>query len=147
MKDELTSKLKNGFYVINSQSSNNSNGTHRTALYYSSKHSYSFNPFGFLAPIEEERKLNIYKYSDKQIQNSKSTACGFYCLAFILIMCGRKNIEFEIGFKLFAMHFQQIQKERQSQLPCATVLDLPRIKDIMIESPMLAPPLTDVSTI
>jgi hypothetical protein len=32
------------------------------------------------------------------------------------------------------------------QLPCVTVLDLPIIKDIMIESLMLVPLLSDVST-
>ena len=61
MKDELPSKLKKGFYVINLQSSNVGNGTHWTALYYSSKHSFYFDPFGFLAPIEIEQKLNKYK--------------------------------------------------------------------------------------
>ena len=42
-------------------------------------------------------------------------------------------------------NYQAVQ--RGSQPPCVTVLDLPIIKDIMIESPMLVPPLTDGSTI
>jgi hypothetical protein len=48
MKDELPSKIKNGFYVIKLHSSNDGNGTHWTAFYYSSKHSFYFDPFGFL---------------------------------------------------------------------------------------------------
>ena len=52
MKDELPSKLKQGFYVVNLQSSTVGSGTHWTALYYSSKHSYYFDPFGVIAPVE-----------------------------------------------------------------------------------------------
>ena len=57
MKDELPSKLKNGFYVVNLQSSHDGNGTHWMTLYYSSKHLFYFDPFGFLAPIEIEQKI------------------------------------------------------------------------------------------
>ena len=116
MKDELPSKLKKGFYVINLQSSNIGNGTHWTALYYSSKHSFYFDPFGFLAPIEIEQKLNKYKYNDKQIQNLKSTACGFYCIAFIIFMYGRKNMELDIGFKSFVDAFSTNTKENDKLL-------------------------------
>ena len=116
MKDELPSKLKKGFYVINLQSSNVGNGTHWTALYYSSKHSFYFDPFGFLAPIEIEQKLNKYKYNDKQIQNLKSTACGFYCIAFIIFMYGRKNMELDIGFKSFVDAFSTNTKENDKLL-------------------------------
>ena len=116
MKDELPSKLKKGFYVINLQSSNVGNGTHWTALYYSSKHSFYFDPFGFLAPIEIEQKLNKYKYNDKQIQNLKSTACGFYCIAFIIYMYGRKNMDLDIGFKSFVDAFSTNTKENDKLL-------------------------------
>ena len=47
MKDELPSKLKRGFYVINLQSSNVGNGSHWTALYYRPKKSFYFDAFGF----------------------------------------------------------------------------------------------------
>ncbi len=40
MKDELPSKLKRGYYVINLQSSNVGNGSHWTALYYSPENSF-----------------------------------------------------------------------------------------------------------
>jgi hypothetical protein len=116
MKDELPSKLKNGFYVINLQSSNDGNGTHWTAFYYSPKHSYYFDPFGFLAPIEVDRKLNTYKYNDKQIQNVKSSACGFYCIAFIIFMYGRKNKELKIGFESFVDAFSTNTKENDKLL-------------------------------
>jgi hypothetical protein len=105
MKDELPSKLKTGFYVVNLQSSNIGNGTHWTAFYYNSKKSFYFDAFGFLAPIEIEKKLKKYKYNDKQIQNSNSTACGFYCVAFILFLNGKKNKELEMRFEKFVDAF------------------------------------------
>lgn len=101
MKDELPTKLKRGFYVVNLQSSNIGNGTHWTAFYYSSNKSFYFDAFGFPAPIEIEQKLKAYKYNKKQIQNLKSTACGFYCIAFILFLNGNKNKELEMRFDLF----------------------------------------------
>jgi hypothetical protein len=69
MKDELPSKLKRGFYVINLQSSNIGNGTHWTVLYYNNRNSLYFDAFGFVPPVEVEQKLNRYTYNDKQIQN------------------------------------------------------------------------------
>ena len=114
MKDELPSKLKKGFYVINLQSSNVGNGTHWTALYYSSKHSFYFDPFGFLAPIEIEQKLKTYLYNDKQIQNLKSTACGYYCVAFILFMNKRKNKK--LGFDIFINEFSRNTKNNDKLL-------------------------------
>jgi hypothetical protein len=114
MKDELPSKLKNGFYVINLQSSNDGNGTHWTAFYYSSKHSFYFDPFGFLAPIEIEQNLKSYLYNDKQIQNLKSTACGYYCIAFIIFMDGQKNKE--MGFKSFVDVFSNNSKRNDEIL-------------------------------
>ena len=103
MKDELPTKLKQGFYVVNLQSSTVGSGTHWTALYYSSKHSYYFDPFGVIAPVEVEQKLNEYTFNNKQIQNLISTACGYYCIAFIIFMNERENKK--TGFKIFADEF------------------------------------------
>lgn len=103
MKDELPLTLKRGFYVINLQSSTVGSGTHWTALYYNSKHSYYFDPFGFIAPTQVEQKLNEYTFNNKQIQNSKSTACGYYCIAFIIFMNKRKNKK--VGFIIFVDEF------------------------------------------
>jgi hypothetical protein len=114
MKDELPSKLKSGFYIINLQSSNIGNGTHWTALYYNSKHSYYFDAFGFLAPVEVEKKLNGYTYNDKQIQNLKSTACGYYCIAFIIFMYGIKDMK--LRFKLFVDAFSSNSKDNDKFL-------------------------------
>ena len=114
MKNELPSKLKRGFYVINLQSSTDGNGTHWTALYYDSKHSYYFDPFGFLAPTEVEQKLNEYTFNNKQIQNLKSTACGYYCIAFIIFMNKRKNKK--LGFIIFVDEFSTDTKKNDKLL-------------------------------
>jgi len=116
MKDELPLTLKRGFYVINLQSSTDGNGTHWTALYYNSKHSYYFDPFGFIAPTEVEQKLNEYTFNNKQTQNLKSTACGYYCIAFIIFMYKRKKLELELGFKLFVDAFSTDTKKNDELL-------------------------------
>lgn len=114
MKDELPNKLKTGFYVINLQSSNIGNGTHWTALYYNPRQSYYFDPYGFLAPVEVEEKLKTYIYNYKQIQNYNSTACGYYCISFILFMNGRKNKK--LGFKFFVDEFSNNTKKNDKIL-------------------------------
>jgi len=114
MKDELPLTLKRGFYVINLQSSTVGSGTHWTALYYNSKHSYYFDPFGFIAPTEVEQKLNEYTFNNKQIQNLKSTACGYYCIAFIIFMNKRKNKK--LGFIIFVDEFSTDTKKNDKLL-------------------------------
>lgn len=114
MKDELPMNLKNGFYIVNLQSSNVGNGTHWTAFYYSPKNSYYFDAFGFVAPEEVEKKLKLYTYNDKQIQDLKSTACGYYCIAFILFMNKQKNKE--LGFQIFIDEFSNDTKTNDRKL-------------------------------
>ncbi len=104
MKDELPSKLMKGFYIVNLQSSTEGNGTHWVALYYSPVYSYYFDAFGFIAPLEIQNKIKPYAYNDKQIQDLKSSACGYYCIAFIMFLYGKKDIEsfYRIFINLFS---------------------------------------------
>ena len=103
MKDKLPSKLKRGSYIINLQSSFEGNGTHWTAFYYDKNQSYYFDSYGFLAPVEVHNKIIPYYYNDSEIQNIDSTACGFYCLAFVIFMDRYENKEdtFEAFVNLF----------------------------------------------
>ena len=103
MKDELPSKLRTGFYVVNLQSSSVGNGTHWTTFYYSPKHSYYFDAFGMVPPEHINYMISPYTYNNKQIQNLKSSACGYYCIVFILFMNGRKNKK--TGFEIFVDGF------------------------------------------
>jgi hypothetical protein len=89
MKDQLPDKLKRGSYVINLQSSKEGNGTHWVCLYYTPSFSYYYDSYGFIAPLEVQNKITPYMYNDLEIQDIDSTACGFYCVAFILYL--KKN--------------------------------------------------------
>lgn len=88
-KDKLPKELKNGWYVINLQSTNEGNrkGTHWTCFKYidSGKTIEYFDAFGFAPPIEvmEKAKGDIL-YSEKEIQDTNATTCGWFCIGAIV---------------------------------------------------------------
>jgi hypothetical protein len=83
-QDDLPDKPDKGFYIINIQSKDDSrNGTHWTALYFDNKTNLYYDSFGFLAPQELQSIIIPYIYNDRNIQNIKTSSCGFYCIAFI----------------------------------------------------------------
>ena len=81
MKDELPTKLKNGWYIINLESHTDGNGTHWTCFKNRKTLEY-YDPFGFPPPIEVMQRIGRKSilWNAKQIQNEKSTACGFFCV-------------------------------------------------------------------
>jgi hypothetical protein len=90
-KDKLKKPLKDGFYIINLDNSDGP-GTHWTALYkINDGFSLYYDSFGFPAPEEIEDLLHKYEYNKKQIQDIKSTSCGFYCIAFIKFMINKQD--------------------------------------------------------
>ena len=90
-KDKLKKPLKDGFYIINLDDSDGP-GTHWTALYkINDGFSFYYDSFGFIAPSEIEDLLHKYEYNKKQIQDIKSTSCGFYCIAFIKFMINKQD--------------------------------------------------------
>lgn len=90
-KDQLK-ELQTGFYIINLQSSTDGNGTHWCCLYVVNPvYSCWFDSFGFYPPEDIEDLLKNYDYNDKDIQNINSSACGYYCIAFIKFMRGKTN--------------------------------------------------------
>ena len=83
-KDRLPNTLKNGWYIVNMQNERDGNGTHWVAMKYGSIIEY-YDSFGFYPPIEiMERAKRDILYSSKQIQDIKSTACGWFCIACII---------------------------------------------------------------
>ncbi len=58
--------------------------------------------------------IHPYTYNDKHIQNFKSTASGYYCIAFILSMNGRNNIK--MGFNIFINEFSTNTKNNDKLL-------------------------------
>ena len=86
MKDKIPKKLKNGWYIINMDDSNDPrNGTHWIAFKkMKNKHIFYFDPMGVIPPIEILEHCDSCKYNDRQIQDINSTACGWFCISIIL---------------------------------------------------------------
>ena len=81
-KDKLPKELKNGWYIINLQSSNQGSGTHWLCLKYNNDdHSIFFDSMGFPSPEEIDEKLNSYSYSGRQLQDDFAKSCGWWCIA------------------------------------------------------------------
>ena len=89
MKDELPSKVKDGCYIINLQSSTCGSGTHWLGLFIYKNNAYFFDSFGGPPPVEimkfvKKRKGCHMYFNNFIIQDLKSGNCGFYALAFLL---------------------------------------------------------------
>ena len=79
--NELPKVLKNGFYVINL------NGhSHWTCLMKKGKKYCYYDSFGFQPPQEIEDRIQTYDWNDRENQDLDSSACGFYCVAFMKFM-------------------------------------------------------------
>jgi len=88
MSNELN-KLNMGFYVVNLDRMGGG-GTHWTCLYFDNKINIYFDSYGKPPPAHISNLLKpIFIYNKEQIQSIKSTACGWYCIAWIRFMSGR----------------------------------------------------------
>ena len=114
MKDQLPDKLERGSYIVNLQSSNDGGGTHWVCLYYTPNFSYYYDSFGFVPPLEIQNKIIPYIYNDMEIQDIDSTACGFYCVALVLFLNKKMNIE--RGFIEFINLFGKDTKRNEAIL-------------------------------
>jgi hypothetical protein len=81
-KDELPKDLKNGWYIINLENSNDGSGTHWTCFKKGVINLY-FDSFGFIFPEEVKERLTNITYNHKEIQNINSIMCGYFCIALI----------------------------------------------------------------
>jgi len=93
MKDQLPDKLERGSYIVNLASSADKKGTHWVCFYYTPTFSYYFDSFGFIPALEIQNKITPYMYNDMEIQDIDSTACGYYCVALVLYLNKKINIE------------------------------------------------------
>ena len=84
-KDTLPNNLKIGWYIINLQNLNDGTGTHWTCFKYNPNIIEYFDAFGFEPPLEilEKAKADII-YNKKEIQDLKSTSCGWFCIGAII---------------------------------------------------------------
>jgi len=84
MRDELPKVLKKGWYVMNMDTSNH-NGTHWICFKYDPKLTEYYDALSGPPPIEVmQRTKGQIVYNKDQIQNEKSTACGWFCISLIL---------------------------------------------------------------
>ena len=84
-KDQLPNELiKDKFYIVNLQDHDEGNGSHWVSFYYNyPSTSIYFDSYGFIAPRDVQKRITPYIFNDKDIQDFNSSACGFYCIAFI----------------------------------------------------------------
>lgn len=110
-KDQLPTLKPTKFYIVNLEDSDGP-GTHWTAFYYSPTNSIYFDSYGFIAPLDVEKKIKPYIFNDAEIQDYNSSACGFYCLCFIKFLHNKTNKEeaYKHFLKLFSDKTKQNDK-------------------------------------
>jgi hypothetical protein len=88
MKNELNKiKCKSGCYIIN-MSNTGEAGTHWIALYINKNNAIYSDSFGISPPDQIVlflKNITNISYNRKQIQDVKSSACGFFCILFLYI--------------------------------------------------------------
>jgi len=106
-KDQLPNELiKDKFYIVNLQDHDEGSGTHWTAFYYNyPSTSIYFDSYGFIAPRDVQKRITPYIFNDKDIQDFNSSACGFYCIAFIKFLHDKTDKEqmYKTFLKLFKL--------------------------------------------
>jgi hypothetical protein len=85
MKDELPQTIKDGYYIINLESSTQGNGTHWTALIIQPNIAVFFDSFGAPPSTEiihfvKKRKGLHLAFNNEIIQDLESDNCGFFCI-------------------------------------------------------------------
>ena len=107
-KDQLPKELIRGkFYIINLQDHNKGDGTHWTAFYYNKPlTSIYFDSYGFIAPQDVQNKITPYIFNDAEIQDFNSSACGYFCIAFIKFLHNKsdKQEAYKTFLKLFKLN-------------------------------------------
>ena len=93
-KNELPKQMmRKKFYIINLQNSDEGGGTHWTCFYFNKPlTSIYFDAFGFLAPKEVQNRISPYIFNDQDIQDYDSSACGYFCIAFIKFLHNKTDI-------------------------------------------------------
>ena len=105
-KDQLPELIKDKFYIVNLQDHDEGGGTHWTAFYYNyPSTSIYFDSYGFIAPRDVQQKITPYIFNDAEIQDFNSSACGFYCIAFIKFLHDKtdKELMYKTFLKLFKL--------------------------------------------
>jgi hypothetical protein len=105
----MPKKLLNGFYIINLNGK-----SHWCALCNDGGDFYYFDSYGFPGRAEVEEQIGAYIHSDVQLQDMNSSACGFYCLAWMKWMENEKNKK--SAYSNFLKLFTQDTRENEMVL-------------------------------
>ena len=104
-KDQLPKDLtRTKFYIVNMQDHDEGNGTHWTTFYYNKPlTSIYFDSFGFVASTDVENRIKPYVFNDADVQDYNSSACGYFCIAFIKFLHNKtdKKEAYKAFLKLF----------------------------------------------
>ncbi len=92
-KDQLPEDLmRTKFYIVNMQDHDEGNGSHWVVFYYNKPlTSIYFDSFGFVAPLQVENRINPYIFNDAEVQDYNSSACGYFCIAFIKFLHSKQD--------------------------------------------------------
>ena len=104
-KDLLPQDLKRTkFYIVNMQDHDEGNGTHWVVFYYNNPlTSIYFDSFGFVAPLQVENRIKPYIFNDAEVQDYNSSACGYFCIAFLKFLHNKQDKQepYKAFLKLF----------------------------------------------
>ena len=105
-KDLLPQDLKRTkFYIVNMQDHDEGNGSHWVVFYYNKPlTTIYFDSFGFVAPLQVENRINPYIFNDADVQDYNSSACGYFCIAFIKFLHNKQDKQ--EAYKAFLMLFK-----------------------------------------
>ena len=115
-RNTIPSILKRGWYILNLDLSEN-DGTHWTCFYKNNDDSINiyFDSFGFVPPEHLDKLLKTYIYNNKEIQNVRSSSCGWFCLACIF-NCENLPGNIEHNFERFIHMFGENTELNESIL-------------------------------
>ena len=110
-KDQLPKELiRTKFYIVNMQDHDEGEGTHWVVFYYNKPlTSMYFDSFGFPPPEDVEEVIKEYIYNDEDIQDLESTACGYFCIAFIKFLHDKQDKQeaYKTFVKIFKLDTSQ----------------------------------------
>ena len=105
-KDLFPRHLAKGWYIINLQDHDEGSGTHWTCLKITNeKVNIYFDSYNAPAPNMISEKIKPYFYSDKQIQDKISSACGWFCIACIKYIEEHNHVGDVLAFRDFINGF------------------------------------------
>jgi hypothetical protein len=77
-----------------------------------------FDSYGFIAPQDVQNKITPYVFNDAEIQDFNSSACGYFCVAFIKFLHNKadKQEAYKTFLKLFKLNTLKNDKILQQLL-------------------------------